>query len=185
VSPKLVARLRKVTSPCDPSIEKRLGRDGKLRPVQAGCIRERIADAIRERPGASLRAIAAELCVSPETVRSVKQKLGGGSADDQANRTAGARADREDVVATLLLLSTPRMVAAPAWRTDNALQSTPTGADFAKWFEQTFADGDTWEKAVTVPVSRVYEIADEARRRATWWKTFAEVVESRARCRAV
>ncbi len=37
--------------------------------------------------------------------------------------------------------------------------------------------------AASVPLSRVYEVSDEARRRALFWAQFAERVESRAKRR--
>ena len=73
VSPKLVARLR-----CETGVagaDKRIGRDGRARPLRVGPVRTRIAAAISEDPGASLRSIAALFGVSPETVRSVRKEL--------------------------------------------------------------------------------------------------------------
>jgi len=77
VSPKLVARLRcdGPVAPAAAAREKRVGRDGRARPLKPGAIRGDIAKAIRESPCASLRMIAAELGVSPETVRSVRSEL--------------------------------------------------------------------------------------------------------------
>src|SRR5690606_30944253 len=53
----------------------RVGRDGRARPVDPRAQRERIVEALRRMPGASLRAVAAAVGVSPETVRSVRASL--------------------------------------------------------------------------------------------------------------
>jgi ParB-like chromosome segregation protein Spo0J len=50
----------------------RLGRDGKLRPVDTVAVRDRVAEALRANPGASLRAVARVAGASPETVRRVR-----------------------------------------------------------------------------------------------------------------
>jgi hypothetical protein len=65
---------------------------------------------------------------------------------------------------------------------DAALASTEKGAAFAVWFEET-AIVEEWREFVeTIPVSRIYEIADQARRRALRWSEFAETLEARTRC---
>jgi hypothetical protein len=57
--------------------------------------------------------------------------------------------------------------------------STSEGQNFASWFEQTSVQA--WPDFVpAIPLSRVYEIADEARLRAAGWLQFASSVEGRA-----
>ena len=45
-------------------------------------------------------------------------------------------------------------------------------------------EGHLWQYVEAVPLSRVYEIADEARRRAEFWTRFAVSIEGRVRRRA-
>jgi hypothetical protein len=55
------------------------------------------------------------------------------------------------------------------------------GADFIGWFSGTNV-GDEWHQYVsTIPLGHIYEVVDEARRRAAVWTSFASVVESRTR----
>jgi hypothetical protein len=59
------------------------------------------------------------------------------------------------------------------------LRATPSAAAFSAWFSGADV-GDEWSDHVAVvPLSRVYEIADEARRRAKSWTRFAEALELR------
>jgi hypothetical protein len=48
------------------------------------------------------------------------------------------------------------------------------------WFDRTSVDDHDWVRAEGVPLGRIYEIADEARRRARAWTEFAQVLEARA-----
>lgn len=179
VSPKLVARTRSgaaVAQPVQAGTEKRVGRDGRARPVRAGAMRASILKMLDEQPNASLRTVAAALGVSPETVRTVRRTREAGVGVVET-RWEGARSSLDDLV----LLRFRREAPAP-WRGDTAFSSTTTGEAFVDWFESTNI-GDERCRADEVPLSRIYEIADEARRRAAFWTEFADLVERRARRR--
>jgi hypothetical protein len=81
----------------------------------------------------------------------------------------------------------PRAVVAPDApppADDEAFASTDSGRTFVGWFERN-AISEDWEVHVgAVPLSRVYEIADEARRRASAWSEFATALTTRATQRA-
>jgi ParB-like chromosome segregation protein Spo0J len=166
LSPKTVGRVRATSCPIeeDPHSDsaRREGRDRRLRPLRRGPVRARVVEALQARPDASLRAIAAEVGVSPETVRSVRLAL----ADV-------AEVDREGECSD----STS---AAPPWREDAALASSEHGEHFVTWFERTAVGLEDLEWVPHVPLSRVYEIADEARRRSDTWLRFARVLETRS-----
>ena len=146
-------------------IESRLGRDGKNRPAQPGMLRDRVLEAIKANPDGSLRQIAAVAKVSPETVRRIRRELeepGGPDITLLASLRAPEEADTD-------------------WREDPALCGNP---GFVTWLDRTDPSGDLEGFAMGVPLSRVYQLSDEARRRAARWAAFAEVLESRARARA-
>ena len=66
-----------------------------------------------------------------------------------------------------------------------ALLTSDGGDDFVTWFDSTMVDeADSWTHVSAVPLSRTYEVADEARRRAAFWSSFAETVERQVRRRA-
>jgi hypothetical protein len=153
------------------AIGKRVGRDGRARPVNPAAVRQQVADAIRRDPAASLRTIARLLQVSPETVRSVRSSMAGSAGTARSLPTP-----------KVLEMVYQRELPAP-WRRDAALASTDSGEEFVAWFESTLVAGDARDRAGLVPLSRVYEIADEARRRARWWIAMAEALEGRTRRR--
>ena len=142
-------------------------------------MRQRVAEAIESQPEASLRTIAGQLGVSPETVRRVRN-----SHETQPHRrltTAICEPMTADSIDGVLLPRQQRPVVA-AWRQDNAFDATTGGVSFAEWFDSTSVDVAAGTLA-DVPLSRVYEIADEARRRASFWSDFAANLESRIRYR--
>jgi hypothetical protein len=155
----------------------RLGRDGRTRPVDGGALRQRIAAAIQEDPDASLRMIARRVGASPETVRSVRMQLAKAEPDVTA-RTSTRPVAPPDI--DLLLTVPPAPIPSRSWQEDTACQSTSDGAAFASWFEQSGLDEQGWRVFVhSVPLSRVYEIIDESRRRSSVWMGFAEALEER------
>ena len=156
----------------------RIGRDGRIRPVEAHEVRDRIAMALAEQPNSSLRTIAAQVGASPETVRIVRRDL----QDPEGRKESPAEpAPAEPLLRVLSLVTDAAPPARTDWRQDQALSSNPRSHAFLGWFESSEV-GDEWPGHVdAVPLSRVYEIADEARRRARVWQEFAEAVERRAR----
>jgi ParB-like chromosome segregation protein Spo0J len=182
VSPKTVARLRDDLRACGALTQSvaRVGRDGRARPVDAAEVRERIAQELEEHPDASLRFIAKRVGASPETVRSVRNRLGLGGAPEREAPTPVI-----DAEATVLALLSRKERRACTWRNDAALVTRDGGDDFVAWFDATTVDDvDAWTHSGSVPLSRTYEVADEARRRAAFWSSFAETVERQVRRRA-
>jgi hypothetical protein len=179
LSAKTVARVRREAAGRGEivSSEVRIGRDGRIRPVEANGVRDRIAAALAEQPNGSLRAIAARVGASPETVRIVRREL---QQPERAKDAAPAPSPAEPVLRVLSLVSDP-VEQRTDWRKDKALNSAPCGDSFLGWF-QTSDVGDEWSTHVdAVPLSRVYEIADESRRRARVWLEFADALEGRSR----
>ena len=130
-------------------------------------MRLRVVEAIKAQPGASLRSVAAIVGVSPETVRLVRMSLTV-APDDTSSPGAVEH------------LRSPDSTEKPAWEGDAALVSCDEG-DFVAWFDQTsISEQDCVDRAETLPLGRVYEIADEARRRSELWMSFARRVEARA-----
>jgi len=166
ISPKTVGRLR-VRLPERPTeeiphldIRSRVGRDNRSRPVNSASVRARVVAAIKERPGASLRSVAAAVGVSPETVRIVRM-----------NMRVGAPPDTE----------VAPVASEVQWEQDRALTSCDDG-DFVAWFDRTSVSEDECRARVDgVPLSRIYAVAEEARRRSEVWMQFARSLEARSR----
>ena len=150
--------------------EARIGRDGRVRPLDARAQRARIAAAIKENPRGSLRAIAGPIGVSPETVRRVRASMAEQGCLDRDPRAPA-------VVQGAFTRRRER-----TWRADSAFTSRNDAAEVAEFFERTDTSAvDPEEHSRAVPLSRIYEVADEARRRAAFWLRFADSVENRSR----
>jgi hypothetical protein len=150
------------------ALQRRVGKDGKARPIEAGQVRENIRQALKDNPTASLRSVAAAAGASPETVRAVRAGL-----RETLEREPG-------ITTTLKSVPSPK-AARPQkqWEADLALASSGDAGDFARWLDQTQVDDEWREYVWTIPVGRIYEVADEARRRASCWIRLANVLESR------
>jgi hypothetical protein len=163
----------------------REGADGRRRPVDAERVRVQIASALRTQPSASLREIARLVGTSPTTVRSVKAQIRSqDSAASGSHETVQARVSAETAWITDPPVDAPveRAVdaASPNWLDDQALGGSPNLVAFRDWFVRTgVVDVDPDEFIREIPVSRVYEIVDEARRRASWWMEFGRALEGK------
>jgi hypothetical protein len=185
LSDKTVGRIRRVGSLGIVPVDRRVGRDGKIRPVQPGEVRDRVRQALEENPAGSLRAIAAVAGASPETVRSVRARLqmndpGLNEADLPA---VVSKPSHETTMSVLSVFAQPecRNAQKPSqkeWTADRALSSC---GEFTEWFSSTNVGGDWHNFLWTIPLGRVYEVVDEARRRAAVWTSFASLLEARSR----
>jgi ParB-like chromosome segregation protein Spo0J len=179
LSGRTLARLRAAAGYRTDNGEQRVCRDGRSRPAQPESTRLRILDAVQANPEASLRAIAQTVGTSPETVRRVRQDLNQQEIRGPAPERAGALKP-----ATFIAPTRPDPLSVESrlpWAADPAITSTPDGTQFADWFDRTDVAVNWRTYVMALPLSRVYEIADEARRRARAWNEFADVVEERVR----
>ncbi|HET6861260.1 MAG TPA: ParB N-terminal domain-containing protein [Streptomyces sp.] len=83
VAAKTIASMRDCPTGERDQLDSRIGRDGRARPVNAQERRRRAAELLTTRPEASLRQIAREVGISPETVRDVRSRMG-----DDAHRAS-------------------------------------------------------------------------------------------------
>ncbi|MET9966108.1 hypothetical protein ABZZ80_09415 [Streptomyces sp. NPDC006356] len=94
LSTKTVRTLRRGETGRIPEAAARLGRDGRLRPVDSSAGRLRASELIRANPEASLRAIAGEAGISPGTVRDVRERMSRGENPLPAGRRPTAEPKR-------------------------------------------------------------------------------------------
>jgi hypothetical protein len=157
-----------------PASQFRFGRDGKFRPHDPRELRRRIMQELAENPTASLREIASMTGGSPETVRSVRKEMW--TPKSPITEMIEPDEDFSDIQT-----DAPEVVRRDLWEGDSALQSTEANRSFTVWFSRTEVD-DEWLRYVReLPLSRTYDIADEARQRARKWTMIAEAIEGRAR----
>ncbi|MFJ8753953.1 ParB/RepB/Spo0J family partition protein [Streptomyces sp. NPDC102441] len=75
VSARRVAEIRRKLKTDVPALEARIGRDGRLRPVDSTHRREHAHQLLLVDPSASLRTIAREVGISPATVADVRDRI--------------------------------------------------------------------------------------------------------------
>ena len=186
LSPRTVGRLRGTSDPTTDIAgqQRRIGLDGRVRPTRPEENWLRTLEAVKTEPEASLRSIADRVGTTAETVRKAKRSLEqDGSYRGRKPRPGSSRPDELPSAAGPFGAAGVGIAVKPLApsATDSALISTPDGQRFADWFDSTEPGSPSGGFAMVVPLNRVYEIADEARRRARFWSEFAEAVERRAR----
>ena len=79
LSPSTVGGLRDRSSVENEQSNGRQGIDGRVRPTDAGGLRQRIEQAVQSSPGSSLREIASLVGASPSTVKGVRDRIRNGN----------------------------------------------------------------------------------------------------------
>ena len=161
-----VAVLRRSVSVAEVKI--RTGRDGRRRPIDPSLGQAAVARVIAENPSASIRQAAGAAGVSPSTV----QRVAAGLSRSQKPGSAGPR------------LAAREKVCGHIDRPGGGLgaQSPPEVAQVTSWLASTAVTLDDLRAYLgDLPLSRVYEVADECRRRARTWAQMADALEARVR----
>jgi ParB-like chromosome segregation protein Spo0J len=155
----------------------RLGRDGRVRPLNSAEGRLRAARLIRQRPDASLREIAREAGVSPSTVSNVRLRLerGDDPLPERQRRPSpdDGPADDEHVAADMLTLL-------QSLQNEPSLRFSESGRGLLRWiFSRSIRPSDWLELADKVPPHCTYIIVNLARACAAEWRQLAEDLEGR------
>jgi hypothetical protein len=167
VSHSTVAVLRRSVSEAEAKV--RTGRDGRRRPVDPTLGQAAVARVMAENPTASIRQAAGAAGVAPSTVQRLAAGLVRADSPPLANVTI-------DVRNNATLRRSEPLVADPA------LHSSPEGAEALTWLATTAVSvEDLHAHLGSLPLSRVYEVADECRRRARTWAQMADALEARVR----
>lgn len=181
LSAKTVKSIRERTLPREGQVSSRIGRDGRVRPVDSAEGRRVARDAIVEHPHASLREIARIAGISASTVRDVRERLRRG--EDPAERRACSRRaplpggvpqplrDRSSLLRSLL--------------SDPALRFTESGRSLLRWLRPRVVGFDDWQERVNVvPPHSAYTLIELAHVCAREWQEFAAQLENRLRSTA-
>jgi ParB-like chromosome segregation protein Spo0J len=166
VSHTTVAVLRRSVSTADARV--RTGRDGRRRPVDPSLGQAAVARVMAENPTASIRQAAGAAGVAPSTVQRVAAGL--------------ARSERSAFVGASITIAEPAQAPAEGLVADPVYHSFPEGAEAVTWLARTAVSvEDLHAHLGNLPLSRVYQIADECRRRASTWAQMADALEARVR----
>ena len=176
-----------------PHLNSRIGRDGRVRPLNAAEGRRRAAEVVAATPGASLRAIAKAAGVSVATARDVKERLRLGKApvpSEGRAATSPARTARTSVVVRdtgadpePVAPHRPNRETEPIvvmLRRDPSLRFTEVGRLFLRLLGAHPLGPEAWDRfAGGVPAHCAESVVRLARRHAEDWLYFADAVETR------
>ena len=187
MSAKAIASLR--NSSTVPQMHlKRLGRDGKRRPIAHGEGRLRALEYITAHPEASVRQVARETDVSVGTVQKARESLRNGAShrsDGQATDTVAAcplPAESDPRPAgrgnSVPYLAWP--VVARKFTSDPVLRYTEGGRAFLRWMRAHSMHADEWrEFADAIPTHWLDDVSRIALGMSDEWRQFADWVKHR------
>ncbi|MFH9419149.1 transcriptional regulator [Streptomyces sp. NPDC017529] len=183
---RAVAALRR-SSDSVPKSDFRIGRDGKVRPLNGAQGRLRVAELIRENPEASLRQVARTAGVSPATALDVRRRLerGDDPVPSQGNSPAnsGARAPKNP-----LPEQAPAVAGRPSTATleklmrDPSLRQSELGRRLLRMFKENVQGAkDMTDIVASVPSHCIELIIQLSRHNSQIWEDFAQELNRRAR----
>jgi ParB-like chromosome segregation protein Spo0J len=172
-----------------PSQTARIGRDGRVRPLDSTDGRRAASRLIAAQPDASLREIARTAGISPATVRDVRARLQRGedpvpqrrTRSERPVRAAGSQERAEPAREENDQLSAmDRNNVLQNLERDPSLRFAKSGHLVLRWLSRRVIAGEEWRNvADAVPPHTAYIIAALARRCAREWLEFAQQLEHR------
>lgn len=182
ISAGTVAELRRHGG--DSGNEARIGRDGRIRPVDGSEGRRLAAELIRNDPGLSLRQVAKQVGISPETVRDVRGRLERGESptrDGSGRLRAKPQPLRWTEPDFCRAMDRDRLAVLERLKADPALRLTEAGRILLRLLAMHSIDGREWGKLLHgVPPHWGSVVAGFARDHARVWAEFADRLENRA-----
>ncbi|WP_335984233.1 MULTISPECIES: ParB/RepB/Spo0J family partition protein [Streptomycetaceae] len=182
---RTVAELRR-SSDSVPQSDFRIGRDGKVRPLDAAQGRLRVAELIRDNPKASLRQVARSAGISPATALDVRRRLERGDepVPSQRGRTRAeegsarpAPADPDPMVA-----NPPTAATLEKLMRDPSLRQSELGRRLLRMFRENVVGANEMNDiCASVPLHCIELIIELSRRNSQIWEGFAQELNRRAR----
>jgi ParB-like chromosome segregation protein Spo0J len=168
----------------------RVGRDGRVRPLDIADGRRRAAEVIQGRPEASLREVARASGVSVGTARDVRRRLHNGLdpvPDGRRQRSVRHQpAAGGTATAGSGKLNGSRLPSSilDGLKTDPSLRYSEQGRNLVRWLDAHFVDTtDCARIADHVPAHCTYTISELALAYANAWRSFAVELAARARAK--
>jgi ParB-like chromosome segregation protein Spo0J len=184
---KTVAAIRRHSSAEASQLSARVGRDGKVRPLDGVAGRRRVAELMAQRPRASLREIARAAGVSPATAGDVRRRLARGEepassrATDAAAGDAAGRDGSDAPRSRGVVRLAPAMALAKLLR-DPSLRHNEQGRWLLRLLQHNAVGAREWSGAIdAVPPHCTVLMVQLARQYAQMWLCFAQELDERAR----
>ncbi|WP_083889855.1 ParB/RepB/Spo0J family partition protein [Nocardia pneumoniae] len=189
LSAKTVSTVRAACSTAGESqLNSRVGKDGRLRPLDSTASRRRAAELLQENPDAGLREIARATGLSPATVADVRQRAlrGEDPVPDRYRRRMEVQADKPvpTIKRSISMANTaadPDVLLAKL-RNDPALRYNEAGRQTLRWLYQHMVDsGSCHDVASNLPGHWSEVVAELALSCAQTWRSLAERLYDDAR----
>lgn len=197
---KTVAAIRRDSSDEMPQGNTRVGRDGRVRPLDISVGRRRAAEFLAQQPDASLRDVARAAGISPATVLDVRKRLkrgqspvpetslGSAARKDASANDAQPGADR-DGTSVQAIRPSARNAAPPDPATavekllrDPSLRSNERCKGMLRLLHVNAAAAEQLpDAAAAVPPHSLGIVGQLARQYAMMWQNFAKELDGRAR----
>jgi transposase-like protein len=196
---KTVAAIRKRAGDGVPQSGVRVGRDGRVRPLNSGEGRRRAAELLAQQPGASLRDVARAAGISAATVLDVRKRLERGEpavplrhrANGSTVRGPRPSADGEQSQPSAIRFgpsagwspgTTDPVAAVEKLLRDPSLRSTERGKRMLRLLHvNAVAEEQLPDVVAGVPPHCVLIVVQLARQYAKMWQDFARELDGRAR----
>lgn len=193
---KGVAAIRKSSSDDVPQSNARVGRDGRIRPLDSGKGRQRAAELLTEQPATSLRNVARAAGISPATALDVRKRLERGeppvpatTVNGFAGKAARARADdgadgrasrpEPQSASRSAPVTSPAATVEKLLR-DPSLHNNERGKKILRLLHVNAVGAEQLSSvAATVPPHCVGIVARLARQYAKMWQDFAQELDGR------
>ncbi|MEV8638069.1 ParB/RepB/Spo0J family partition protein [Streptosporangium sp. NPDC051023] len=201
LSARTVSDIRRAACPEGTQPTARLGRDGRVRPLDSSASRIRAAELIEKRPHTSLRQIAQQAGISPSTVRDVRDRLRRGEdplptslrpatgtplESTAQNPPNASSAPLSDIAPELRSVPTSkydrgRMSPLNSLIRDPSLRSEERGRTLLRMLSASASLTSSQEQLIdAIPEHCVGLVYQAARESAAAWAEFAEKLERRA-----
>jgi ParB-like chromosome segregation protein Spo0J len=178
LSAATIGRIRRTS---DVASDRRIGRDGRVRPVSAAEGRRVASQLLTERPESSLREIAKVAGISLGTARDVRVQVlsnsdastsSGTSTSIDARRTEGRVAGDNRVDSVTLIAS--------LWR-DPSIRGSAQRREILRWLSVRLITADQYQQVIdSIPAHGAILMARIARECAIVWTEFAEALDRKA-----
>ncbi|MFD8006064.1 ParB/RepB/Spo0J family partition protein [Streptomyces mirabilis] len=195
---KSVAAIRRSSAVAEDQPTARIGRDGKVRPLNSAEGRRRAAQLIAENPKASLREVARRAGIAPATVSDVRKRLLSGELPDTERRRAAvvapsadgdfpeatARIPSQRTVRKVRLVHMDPVELLEKLLRDPSLRHKEGGRHLLRLLQQNALGNQMWAKlAAVVPTHCGDLVIDLARQYADTWREFAQELDESIRAK--
>ncbi|MEU4768127.1 streptomycin biosynthesis protein [Actinosynnema sp. NPDC023794] len=181
LDPKTVAAQRRGWTDV-PEPAARIGRDGRVRPIDTAARRQEAGRLLAENPNASLRQIAQEAGISLGTASDVRKRVRSGISPVPTGRPAAApdvQVPRPRPGDSIHAEPNARVLF-QRLRQDPSLRFSEPGRALLRWLEFQMVDADVRERLLSsVPPHWLDGIAVLAQRCSGAWQEFSEQLEER------